>query len=154
MKHAQFWQTLMTAGSLLAASACQAELTGRFFFTPQERAALDAARQHSDLPEEVSAAASHTVTLEGFVKRSSGKTTTWINQIPQNENENPQGIAIAGKASAPQAVPLLLPSGKRVEIKAGQTYDTASGKVREGYEGAPLAEEARPELVEVTTKQR
>jgi hypothetical protein len=30
----------------------------------------------------------------------------------------------------------LLPSGKKVDLKAGQTFDAARGKVREGYEDA------------------
>jgi hypothetical protein len=31
---------------------------------------------------------------------------------------------------------LLLPSGKKINLKAGQTFDTAKGKVHEGYEDA------------------
>lgn len=130
---------LLTTAILLGlAASASAEQIGRLFFSPDERAMLEQQRQKGG----VAHTAAKRITLTGLVKRSSGKTTIWINQIPQNENESPQGIAIAGKASAPQAVPLLLPSGKRVEIKAGQTYDTASGKVREGYEGAQLPEEA------------
>lgn len=76
------------------------------------------------------------ITLNGIVQRSGGKSTAWINQMPQHENETSQGVAVQpGKTSKPSAV-LLLPSGKKVQLKAGQTFDTAKGKVREGYEDA------------------
>lgn len=80
--------------------------------------------------------ATEQISLNGIVRRSSGKTTVWINQLPQHENETPQGVAMQpGKTSKPSAV-LLLPSGKKVDLKAGQTFDAARGKVREGYEDA------------------
>ncbi|MBZ0095873.1 MAG: hypothetical protein K8H75_10970 [Sulfuricella sp.] len=110
-----------------------AEPLGRLFFSPDERAMLDRVRQ-KNVGSTVSA--TEQVTLNGIVRRSSGKTTAWINQVPQNENETPQGIAVQqGKTSKPSAL-LLLPSGKQVQLKAGQTFDTAKGKIREGYQGS------------------
>lgn len=108
-----------------------AEPLGRLFFSPDERAMLDRMRQ-KDSGSTVSA--TEQVTLNGIVRRSSGKTTAWINQVPQHENETPQGIAVQqGKTSKPSAL-LLLPSGRQVQLKAGQTFDTAKGKIREGYQ--------------------
>jgi hypothetical protein len=114
---------------------------GRLFFSPDERAMLDRMRQKSGGS---TVTATEQVTLNGIVRRSSGKTTAWINQVPQNENETPQGIAVQqGKTSKPSAL-LLLPSGKQVQLKAGQTFDTTKGKIREGYEDstAPAPQEA------------
>lgn len=106
---------------------------GRLFFSPNERAMLDRLRQKSGGN---AISATEQITLNGIVRRSSGKTTAWINQFPQHENETPQGIAIRqGQVSKP-STQLLLPSGKQVNLKAGQTFDTAKGKVREGYEDA------------------
>ena len=106
---------------------------GRLFFTPDERAMLDRLRKNSGGS---SFSATEQVTLNGIVRRSSGKTTTWINQVPQHENETPQGIAVRqGPASKPSAL-LRFPSGKQVNLKAGQTFDATQGKVREGYEDA------------------
>jgi len=106
---------------------------GRLFFSPDERAMLDQLRQKSGGS---TLSATEQITLNGIVRRSSGKTTTWINQLPQHENETPQGIAVRrGQAAKPSAL-LLLPSGKQVNLKAGQTFDTTKGKVREGYEDA------------------
>lgn len=110
-----------------------AEPLGRLFFSPDERAMLDRLRQKSG---GATLSATEQITLNGIIRRSSGKTTAWINQVPQNENETPQGVAVQQeKTSKPSAV-LLLPSGKRVDLKAGQTFDATKGKVREGYEDA------------------
>ncbi|MHB9103110.1 MAG: hypothetical protein ACYC2E_16575 [Sulfuricella sp.] len=130
---------LLTALFLLGHTACAgAEPLGRLFFSPGERARLDQVRNgHASASAPAGQQAStEQITLNGIVRRSSGKTTTWINQVPQNENETPQGITVwQGQTSKPSAL-LLLPSGKKVNLKAGQTFDTTKGKVREGYEDA------------------
>lgn len=114
-----------------AVCAGGAEPLGRLFFNPDERAMLDRMRQKSSGSM---VSATEQITLNGIVRRSSGKSTIWINQVPQRENENPQGVTIQqGKTSKPSAV-LLLPSGKKVEIKPGQTFDAGKGKIREGYQ--------------------
>lgn len=115
-------------------AACAGEESlGRLFFSPDERAMLDRMRQKSG---GATLSATEQITLNGIVRRSSGKTTAWINQVPQHENEAPQGISVQqGQASKPSAA-LLLPSGKQVHLKAGQTFDTGKGKIREGYEDA------------------
>ena len=113
---------------------------GRLFFSPEERAMLDRFRQKSG-----SSAVSTTeqITLNGIVRRSSGKTTAWINQVPQHENEAPQGIVVQqGQTSKPAAL-LVLPSGRQVSLKAGQTFDTTKGKVREGYEDGIAVQPAK-----------
>ena len=120
--------TIFVLGHTTSAGA---EPLGRLFFSAEERAMLEQMRQKSSSS---AAAPIEQVTINGLVRRSSGKTTIWINRVPQHESENPQGISITGKATKQQAVPLLLPSGKKVEIKAGQTFDAGKGEVREGYE--------------------
>lgn len=116
---------------------------GRLFFSPGERATLDQIRQKSSGN---TISPTEQITLNGIVRRSSGKNTTWINRLPQHENEAPQGVAVQqDPASKPSAL-LLLPSGRQVNLKAGQTFDTTKGKVREGYEdatGSPTRESAK-----------
>lgn len=133
---------LLMIAFLLGHAVCAgAEPLGRLFFSPDERAMLDRMRQKSGGS---AASATAQITLNGIVRRSSEKTTAWINQVPQHENETPQGIAVQqGKTSKPSAL-LLLPSGKQVQLKAGQTFDTTKGKIREGYEDstAPAPQEA------------
>ncbi len=120
--------------AFLSGHAASAEPLGRLFFSPDERAMLDRMRNNTSRSAAVS---TEEITLNGLVRRSSGKTTAWINQLPQNENETPQGVAVLqqGQTSRPSAV-LLLPSGKQIRLKAGQTFDTAKNKIREGYEDA------------------
>lgn len=131
---------LITATLLGLAAPASAEPLGRLFFSPDERAILDQQRQKGS---SVVVTSTERITLNGIVQRSSGKTTLWINRLPQNENETPQGVTVQpGKTSKPSAV-LLLPSGKQVQLKAGQTFDAAKDSVREGYEGAaPLPQDA------------
>lgn len=131
---------LLTIASLLGLAApVGAEPLGRLFFSPDERAMLDQQRQKGggDLPSILDTPTEH-ITLNGLVRRSSGKTTVWINRLPQHENENPQGVVIRQEKTAKPSAVLLLPSGKQVQLKAGQTLDIARDKVREGYEDASL----------------
>ena len=125
---------------------------GRLFSTPAERADLDRLRQAAKHGESLNLANKQTspevavipvepvseqFSLDGFVRRSSGKGTTWINQIPQNEGAVSQNIRVRQQLSKPPAVSILLPSGKRMALKVGQTFDAATGRVHEVYEIAP-----------------
>ena len=114
---------------------------GRLFFSPEDRAILDRFRQQNSGNTVTSTTAQ--ITVNGIVRRNNGKTTVWINQIPQRENEK-QGVTVLKSAAKSPTVPLQLPSGKQILLKPGQTFDTAKGKVREGYEDAanPLPAEA------------
>jgi hypothetical protein len=115
---------------------------GRLFFSPDERAILDRMRQKSGGS---TVSATDRITLNGIVRRSSGKTTAWINRLPQHENETSQGVVIQQEQTSKPSAVLLLPSGKKVNLKAGQTFDTGKGKIREGYEdaAAPPPQEAK-----------
>jgi hypothetical protein len=127
---------LLIALFLTTGQAAGAEPLGRLFFTPAERAALDQERAQKAGGTAVS---SHgQVSLSGYVRRSSGKTTAWINAVPQHE-DSPS----AGARPAANQVPIHLPSGRQVTLKPGQRYDPASGTIREGYQTAP-AEPRQP----------
>ena len=104
---------------------------GRLFYSTDERAMLDQMRNNKGGK---STSPTEQFTLNGIVRRSSGKSTTWINQLPQRENEAPQGIAVRQSASSRSAAQLMLPSGKQVNLKAGQTFDATKGKVLENYD--------------------
>ena len=121
---------LLCAATLPAVAA---ELPGRLFTTAAERAALDAMRAGAGPVDLATPSAASRITLDGVVRRSSGKSTAWINQEPQHEN---QGAAVPGKAARPASAALRLPSGARVELQAGQTFDHGSGTVRDAYQGA------------------
>lgn len=72
---------------ILAAMPLRGESLGRLFFTPEQRAVLDQQRlrnQHA-LPGTLPDAA--TYSLDGRVRRSSGRDTTWINGMPLSERD-------------------------------------------------------------------
>ena len=104
---------------------------GRLFSSPEERAQLDAAR--SGTPPAGAAQAppvpppppppSPPMELNGVVQRSSGRSTVWLNQEPQQEPHN--------QVSGPGQLTLRLSNGQVVLLKPGQQYDPASGTVME-----------------------
>jgi hypothetical protein len=71
------------AGAALTAASlpCVAQELGRLFFTPEQRSALDA-RRKARVPDKPTAnvVVSPTMRLDGYVKRSSGRSTVWVNR--------------------------------------------------------------------------
>lgn len=131
-KRAAKRQAIVAAVLLLAAGAPRAELAGRFFFTPQERAALDASRRAGSAPG--ARAADGPITVNGLVSRSSGKSTVWINGAPQHESGQ---IAAAKKKDAAAEITVKLPGSALIHpLKVGQTLTPSSGEIREGYQHA------------------
>lgn len=114
--------------------------TGRFFFTHRERAALDRLRRNGG-----SGATPAEITLDGLVRRSNGKTTIWVNRLPRHGSEPLHAGGVPGTTSQSAPVPLL--SGRKIELKAGQTYNPASGKIREGRADA-AAPRTIPQMAE------
>lgn len=114
---------VLLVGLLLFQDA-DAQQLGRLFFSDDQRAALDA-RRRARVPDKPSAApvvASPTTRLDGFVKRSEGPSTVWVNGEPLQENVRP------GERSV--SVPVG-DSGTRVELKPGQVLDRGTGEVRD-----------------------
>lgn len=128
----------MVAGLLLAASAPRAELAGRFFFAPQERATLNGQRNKS-----IGLGMSgDSITVNGLVTSSRGKSTVWINGTPQGDHEATSGITVIGKQPTGGKITVRPPdSSKPVGMRVGQTLETGSGQVREVYEAKPRQEE-------------
>ncbi len=114
---------------------------GRLFSRPTERVALDRQRLNRKLdhPEEEESAEEAPIheqfTHNGYVKRSSGLETTWINQKPVDEIKDParelQNVRVRqNRSKAPQVV-ATLPSGEQVVLKVGQTFDANTNTVHE-----------------------
>jgi hypothetical protein len=130
----------MLAGCQLA---CADEPLGRLFSTPKERANLDYLRQtrKNIVPQAVAPTASpvqvlalpKAVELQGYVKRSDGKQgTVWINQQAIQEGTKNGEIAVGHLPQQQNRVPIQInASGKVLTLKAGQTYDPETNRVRE-----------------------
>ena len=118
---------LAILAGILVAQACGAQELGRLFFTPEQRAALDARRKARvpDKPAAAEVVASPTTRLDGYVKRSSGPSTVWVNgeSVPEH---SPEGPRIGESVSVPVGE-----SGTRIGLKPGQVLDRGSGEVRD-----------------------
>jgi hypothetical protein len=114
----------------LCCPPAQAQELGRLFLTPQQREALDA-RRKARVPDKPAAVqASPSTRLDGFVKRSDGPTTVWINgePLPDQVPEAPRVETGRGEGRVSISVG---ESGNRAQLKPGQTLDRASGEVRD-----------------------
>jgi len=103
------------------ASAAADENLGRLFFTPQQRQDLDRRRQANI--QDSAVGAESLITVNGQVSRSSGRSTTWINGVPQESASKPRDPA-----------KVTLPGGEGeapVSLKIGQTLDKVRGEIRD-----------------------
>ena len=118
--------------ALVAAPALQAQELGRLFFTPDQRAALDA-RRKARVPDKPAAATvvSPTTRLDGYVQRSQGPSTVWVNGegLLESSPEAPR-IGVTRREDGRVSVPVG-ESGARVGLRPGETLDRGSGEVRD-----------------------
>ncbi len=117
---------------LLAAPSVQAQPFGRLFFTPEQREALDA-RRKARVPDRPVAATvvAPTTRVDGYVKRSAGPSTVWINGESQTESA-PDAPRIDSARGASGSVSISVgEAGKRVRLKPGETLDRGNGEVRD-----------------------
>jgi hypothetical protein len=128
---------------ILLAPRAQAQELGRLFFTPQQRADLDA-RRKARVPDKPAAAvvASPTTRLDGYVKRSGGPSTVWINgeSLTEGAAEAPRidrGPSGSVSISVGEA-------GSRVRMKPGETLDRGNGEVHDVLGDGQIQVRPRP----------
>ena len=133
---------------MMSRSGMAAESIGRLFMTPAERANLDLVRQNSNpvnlkqeesIPETV-IKEPDSISIQGYVKRSDGKkSTVWINNTPMQEDQGNTDVQVGKLGKSANQVQITLPaSGRSMNLKPGQTYDSATDSVRE-VDAKPLA---------------
>lgn len=117
----------------LAYPVCAANLSGRLFYTPAQRAQMEAARNRplpataaSPLPQP----SAQETTYNGYVIRSDGNATLWVNGQPRRLPHAPR-----------TSVTLKLPAIPA--LKPGQQYSPRHGRVLESYE-RPLTVPSAP----------
>jgi len=114
---------------LAAGPVTAQEILGRLFFTEQQRQDLDRRRQANI--QETAVVVESTVTVNGQVSRSSGRSTTWINGVPQESARKP-----------PDPARVTLPGGEgapSVSLKIGQTLDKVRGEIRDPAASGTIA---------------
>ena len=123
---------LLLAALALPLAPAQAQELGRLFFTPDQRAALDA-RRRARVPDKPAAAviASPTTRLDGYVKRSAGPSTVWVNGESLLET-SPEAPRIGASRRDDGRVSIGVgDSGVRIGLRPGETLDRGSGEVRD-----------------------
>jgi hypothetical protein len=117
----------------LAAGPVAAQSLGRLFFTAQQREDLDRRRQAN--VQEAAVVVESLVTVNGQVSRSSGKTTVWLNGVPQANTRKPSDPA---KVSLPGAE-----GEPSVRLKIGQTLDKIRGEIKDPIGGGEILTPSR-----------
>jgi hypothetical protein len=126
----------------LTGSVWSAEPLGRFFFTPAERAELDALRHRKTPPPpplrvappptptdaavtvEAPPREPQVLTYRGIVKRSDGRSTVWLNDRPVDANEALAGLPVTGQIRPDGSMSLVdTHTGRRIDLKVGQSVE-------------------------------
>jgi len=127
--------TLVAVGITLAsAGSAQAQELERLFFTPEQRAALDARRKARvpDKPAAVAAIESPVTRVNGAVQRGGGKSTVWVNGEMIPEDAQAEGARVTPRSPKPGSV--SIPEGEnapRRELRVGESLNRGSGEVRD-----------------------
>lgn len=125
---------LFGAALSLCAAGAQAQELGRLFFTPDQRAALDARRKARvpDKPAAAAVAESPLTHIDGAVRRSGGKSTVWVNGETIPEGAQPGSAKVAPPGSSPGRVSIPAGEGaQRFDLRVGESLDRGSGEVRD-----------------------
>lgn len=118
--------------AMLASPALQAQELGRLFLTPEQRAALDARRKARipDKPAAVPVVESPTTTVDGLVRRQGGRSTVWVNGMPNAEGVQADGAQVfPGRGNAPEVAITVGEGERQFRLKPGQRLDRGSGEV-------------------------
>ena len=145
-------RTLCLVVLLLVHGLASAGELGRLFLSPADRTAIDAARlrlksapgmQMSGTDEGASTARppaldvpAETVTVNGYVWRSAGAPTVWIN----GRDTAPGKLSAPARDGQRVRVPLAHGAGQ-VALKPGQSFDSGSRQVSDAYEQRPQVQQ-------------
>ncbi|MBK6636185.1 MAG: hypothetical protein IPG34_00120 [Rhodocyclaceae bacterium] len=112
------------AASALAESAPE---LGRLFFTAERRAALERQRQFNIM--ETRALEGATLSLDGVVARSSGKSTIWVNGRPSDDADSTQASVRAQLQRSNPGRATLTPGDENpTQIKVGEVINRGTGE--------------------------
>jgi len=100
---------------------------GRLFFTPEKRIMLE--RQRLSKIQETQALEGTTMSLDGVVQRSSGKSTVWINGRAQNEHDAVHtGVTVHLAPKNPGRAQLSPGEESPTQLKVGEVINRLTGE--------------------------
>ena len=125
-------RAVVLVGLLLLAAQAGAQEFGRLFFTPEQRAALDA-RRKARVPDKPAAVtvASPTTRMNCFVKRSSGPSTVFVDGEAVTDSGQPDSPRIPRRPGDDRVSLPVGDAGARIELKPGEVLDRGSGEVHD-----------------------
>ncbi len=159
---------LVIPPELLAADPTTPPKLGRLFLSPNDRATLDIIRKNSKAPEKVIAAenieedeaeitaktiSSSPVMVKGYIRRSDGKNTVWVNNQAMMEKTVNKEFSVGSlqKNSGQVQITVNGTEKKTVALKPGQIYDPASGQIyNHTKEVPPMNDAEKPEEKSLT----
>ena len=118
---------LLCLAMIAPACAADAPELGRLFFTPERRAALE--RQRASNIQEAQTLQGSSMSLDGVVYRSGGKSTVWINRQAQTENESSRtGVNAVVSPGTPGSAMLAPGEEPPAQLKVGEAINRATGE--------------------------
>ena len=128
--------TLLPTGAVAATDPTAPEL-GRLFYSPERRAQLDRQRQLNI--RQTQAIEGSMLTLDGVVKRSTGKSTVWINRRAQNESDAARTGVIATPNQQQPAQVRLAPGGDAaIDLRVGEAINRGTGERTDRLRGGTV----------------
>lgn len=123
---------LLAAALLLPAAPAAAEELGRLFLTPERRAALERQRQLNIREAEARVVeVGATLSVTGVVRRSSGKTTAWINDAPQDEKSD-TGVRVEVDRANPGTTTVVSGEEEPARLKVGEAINRSTRETTSG----------------------
>lgn len=123
---------VLTALAVPGADAWAADELGRLFFSPERRAALDRARLFN-VEEKQQVAEGNMLSVNGLVRRSSGKRTVWVNGVAIHEN-SVTDVRVVG-ASPRGTVSLVAGENGETRVTVGTTVNRTTGERLDALNG-------------------
>ena len=117
---------------LASVGAASAQELGRLFFTEEQRAALDARRKARmpDRPATPASVTSPTTRVDGYVRRSGGPSTVWVNGESLGVEGTDAPRIESGRRDGRVSVPVG-DGAVRFSLKPGQVLDRSTGEIRD-----------------------
>lgn len=122
--------------------SASAPAIGRLFFSPEKRAVLE--RQRLSNIHATQSLEGATMSLDGVVQRSSGKSTVWINGQPQNERDAVHtGVNVKLSPRNPGHAQLAPGEESPTRLKVGEVINRATGERNDRLGGGTVKAPAR-----------
>lgn len=120
-----------------ADARAEGEPLGRLFFTPERREALD--RQRSFNVQQARVIEGASLTVNGVIRRSSGKSTVWINGVPHDDSQPVSDVRPLIDRRDPSRVTLNAANEAPASLRVGETINRTTREKGDGLEGGKIS---------------